>query len=326
MSAYSQYNNKSFSRFLENIHYYPDYFLESQLQAVLLDADITLLKNMGLLQQGSDIKEIPCQSCDDDHFLAVKVEKGKLYYFCPQSDISRNYLDPGEVRTWQFNVEGFLQMLALQLHIDGNVEKLEVKGMWQIGGFSKDDARYNCYYFQGRNFHEALAFIERQPSHMRRYILFTNQGNFIAPLTSGHSFLCIEITELIEVKSKHLSFKKKLFDEFLITGFRSVLFNSKNGDLTVNGKPIASITPSTAEYYFTELLWKHFNEPVPHQSIKRHIYIKTGKDYDDGPQKLCHKQKNKIKKEADEPALIDQIFKTTKDYDGKNAYIMRNPS
>ena len=289
------------------------------------DADIKSLEGLAVLKQGSDLKEVPCQSCDEDHFLEVRVEGEKIYCFCPQSDITRNYLEPHEVRTWCFDVETFLQKMAHQLDIDDNVEKLEVQSMWQIGGFSKEDTRYNCYYYQGKKIDEVMAYIHRQPSPMRRYIIFTNKQETMSSLETDHSLLCIEIKELVELKNKQLVFNKKLFSEFLINGFRSVFFNPKNGDLIVNGKIIAKINPASPEYYFAEILWKNFNEPVAHKKIESYMYQKTKKAYADLAGKLCHKQKKRIKDISEEPKIIDEIFDTTTDHDGENAYIMRNP-
>lgn len=307
------------------MHHYPDCFLEYQLASLLDMKDMETLKKTGLLKQSGDLKEVLCPSCDNDHFLPIKVENGKPYCYCANEDTARNYLTLKEVSTWTFDVEAFLLQLGLKLEIDINIEKMKVQGMWQIGGFSKDNTRHNCYYYQGRNFEEALAFIKQFPSELRRYVIFTNKQE-ISTLESAHELLLVELKELVSIKNAKVIFDRKVFDEFLINGFRNVIFLPKNGDLIVNGEPIASITPSTAEYNFVELLWKCFNEPVSHQKIKRHIYQKTSKDYEDNAQKVCHKQKNKIKAQSSKPALIDKIFKTTKNLDGENAYIMRNPA
>lgn len=317
---------KSFTSLIKAIHHYPDYIQDRHLGYLLHDADRGSLEDLAVLKRGSDLKEVLCQSCDEDHFLEVRVEDGKIYCFCPQSDIDRNYLEPHEVKTWCFEVEIFLQKLAHQLDIDDHVEKLEVQNMWQVGGFSKDDTRYNCYYYQGKYFEEALAFIQRQPSHMRRYIIFMNKEEIPSSLETEHELLFIEVNELTELKGKQLVFNKKHFNELLIHGFRSVFFNPKNGDLIVNGRPISRITPASPEYYFTELLWKNFNEPVSHKKIESYIFEKTKKEYSDTAGNLCYKQKKKIKETSEESKIIDEIFQTTNDLNGDNAFIMRSPS
>ncbi len=316
---------KSLSTFIEQIHHYPDYFVETQLGHLLEDHEIKTLKDLGIFKRGNDLKEIPCTSCDNNHFLDIKVDNGKLYWLCPHEDTARNYLAPEEVSTWNFDVEVFLQQLSLKLKIDGNVEKMQIQGLWHIGGFSKDDTRHECYYYQGKQFSKAMSFIKKQPSLMRRYVIFTNKRE-ISNLETDHKLLLIELKELASLNKENLIFDQKIFTEFLINGFRTVIFDGKNGDLIVNGKRIATVSPATTEYYFADFLWRNFNEPVSHQSIKRYIYAKTRKEYEDDPQKLSHKQKNKIKTASKEPEKIDEIFQTTTNLDGENAYIMRNPS
>lgn len=317
---------KNFIHFVEQLHYHSDCFREHQLCALLESNDIKTLKDSGFLKRGGDLKEILCKSCDNDHFLPVRVEDGKSYYLCPYEDTARNYLTLHDIATWNFDTESFLQQLSFKLEIEANIEKMEVQDMWQIGSFSKDDTRHNCYYYKGKRFNEALDFIQDQPPQMRRYVIFTNKQETASSLTSSHNWLPIEIKELVELKNGRLIFNKKYFNDFLIHGFRSVFFNPKNGDLTVNGRPISRITPTSPEYYFAELLWKNFNEPVSHKKIEAYIYEKTKKTYVDTAGNLCYKQKKKIKSTSEEPKLIDEIFQTTTDLDGNNAFIMRNPS
>lgn len=316
---------KSLSSFIEQLHHYPDYLLEGQLKNSLEETGIKALKDLGLLKRGDDLKEILCNSCENDHFLPVGVEDGRLYYLCPYEDTARNYLASGDVATWNFDIEAFLQQLSLKLGIDASIEKMGVQGLWQIGGFSKDDTRHECYYYQGKRFSEVIAFIKNQPSLMRRYVIFTNKQE-VSTIETSHSLLLIEVKDLIYLKNHRLIFNKKLFDKFLINGFRSVIFDEKNGDLIVNGKRIVVVSPATTEYYFADFLWKNFNEPVAHKKIESYIYEKTKKSYADLAGKLCHKQKKKIKEVSEEPTIIDEIFQTTTDLDGNNAYIMRNPS
>lgn len=315
---------KNFAKFIERLHHHPACFQEYHLDTLLESKDIKALKDSCFLKRGSDLKEILCKSCDNDHFLPVKVENEQAYYLCPYEDTSRNPLELEEITTWQFNVEAFLQELCLKLEVQSNIEKMVVQGLWQVGSFTKDDTRHNCYFYHGKQFDEALAFIKQLPSNNRRYVIFTSKQE-TSTLESEHDLRLVEMKDLVIIKNTKLVFDGKFFNEFLINAFRNVIFSKKNGDLIVNGQTIANVTPSTAEYNFVELLWENFNEPVSHQRIKGHIYKKTSKEYEDDPQKLSHKQKNKVKKESSAPSLIDEIFKTTKDFDGNNAYIMRNP-
>jgi len=314
---------KSFSLFLRQLHLSRKSFRESDILKSLTQDDFEELKNLGLLKQGSDSTHVICGSCDEPHPIHVKCDDGKPYTSCA-SDSMPNYLELSEIRRWEFDVYSFLQAMTVKLGINDEIEALEMDGLWNLGTFTKDDTRHICYFFQGKDFIKALRFIKKQPSNLRRYVVITcRQESEVLPME--HELLLIEAAYLVDLQSGNLKFSKKVFEDYLTSGFRNVNFNVTNGDLSANGEVVASITPSTPEFYFTEMLWRKFNEPQPHQGLVNHIYKKTGKEYDEHCSKVCHKMKRKIKEGAKKPKIIDQIFKTTKDENGENSYIMKNP-
>lgn len=317
---------KSFSRLLEAIHLYPDGIPEGQLGNLLDAHDAEALRELGILTRGSDLTEVLCRSCDEDHFVQVWIEAGKPCCFCSRSDCRPCPLGPEDVAVWLFDAEAFLHVMAPKLGIEDSVEGLEVEGMWQVGSLSRDDTHHACYYYQGENVADALAFIDKQRSQMRRHVLLVNSAVTATTRSEGNAVLLIETNDVAELKNGKPTFHKKIFDEWLVHGFRSVIFNPANGDLIADGKRIATVTPSSTEYYFVKLLWQRFNEPIAHEKMARYIYEKTKKDYSESFGKLANKQKDKVKKASTDPALIDKIFDTTRDQDGKNAYIMRNPT
>ncbi len=316
---------KSLPTFLSKIHHYPEPALEAHLKSHLEDDDIATLKNLGLLKRSSDLKELPCFDCDNNHFMPIKVEDKQPYCLCPYEDTHRNYLAPEEIATWTFDVETFLRQLSSKLKIEDNIEKTKVEGLWEIGGFSKDNTRHNCYFFLGRDFSEVQDFIQELPSILRRYIVFTSKTE-IKTFEGEHEMLPIEVREIVDLKSGKLSFSKRSFENQLIHGFRRVIFSPSNGQLTVNGKVIVVIKPSIPEYHFLQILWDNFNEPVSHLRILQRIYEKTGKQFEDTAQKRSPKLKGQVKALATEPDLIEQIINSSKEEDGENGYIMVNPS
>ena len=172
---------------------------------------------------------------------------------------------------------------------------------------------------------QAMEFIRTQPEHFRRYVIITCKQevtNFNLP----HKLLFIELEHLVELQSGNLKFNKKVFEKYLVNGFRSVLLDEQNGDLTVNGQLIVTITPSSPEFHFAQALWGNFNLPQSHRSLVSHIYEKTRQEYADTESKTCHKMKGNIKKDAKNKEMIGQIFKATKNEKGENCYIMREPA
>ncbi len=315
---------KSFSLFLRQLHLSRNSFRESDILKSLTQDDFEELKNLDLLKRGSDSTHVICESCDDSHAIPVKYDGKKPYAACI-SDSIPNYLKLSEIRRWKFDVYSFLQGMTVKLGINEEIEALEMDGLWNLGTFTKDDTRHICYFFQGKDFVKALKFIRKQPSNLRRYVVITCKQE-LNVLAMEHELLLIEVTYLVDLQSGNLKFSKKVFDDHLTSGFRNVNFDATNGDLSANGEVIVSITPSTPEFYFTELLWRKFNSPQSHQGLVNHIYKKTGKEYDDPRDKVCHKMKRKVKEGAEKSEIIDQIFKTTKDENGENSYIMKNPA
>lgn len=314
---------KTFPSFLRQLHLARKSFRESDILKVLSEEDFEELKNLNLLRSSGDATHIMCESCDDPHSVPVRYRNGKLYAACI-SDSKPRLIEPTEVRRWELNVQGFLQGMASKFGIDGSIEELEVAGLWQMGGFSKDDTHHTCYFFCGRDFSKVVDFLKTQPANFRRYIVITSKQEQ-AHLSLSQELLLIEVEYLVSLQSGTVKFNKKVFDNHLISGFRSVLFDVKNGDLSVDGQLVASITPSTPEYHFVQALWEDFNVPRSHGGLVRHIYKKTRQEYADTDGKTCHKMKRSIKKDAKNKEMIDRIFKSTKTENGENGYIMKNP-
>jgi len=310
------------SNFLTQLHRH-SYFTNQELGELLDQKEIKVLKDSELLKRGGDERMILCQSCDDPHLLEVKKDGEEIYSFCSESDEARNLIDPETLATWVFNIEGFLNNLALGLGIDPNVEKLELEGFWEVGRLNREDTLHTCFYYQGKRLEEVLEFMQSRPKEMRRFIVFTTIQH---PKRNEATYplLILDLKEMIELKRNQVTFSKKQFEQHLIHAFRNIIFEP-NGDLLFEGRVIARITPSKPEYWFVDLLYKNFNEPVSHKKIEKYIFLKTRKEYEDTAAKLAHKQKQKMKKNAIEPDLIDQIIDDTTDLDRENAYIMRNP-
>jgi len=314
---------QSFEHFLRNYHRCSKSVKEGRLLKMLTEDEFEGLKNAGLFAQGGDLREVLCPSCSDGHLMPVKFENGDYFTVCLQEDFDRTPVDAQEVRTWDFNIESFLERMAPKLGMEAQVESLVVEGMLQVGTFSRDNTYHVCYFFYGKNVEKAQEFIKKQPSDFRRYVLFANRQVDLK-FEHPHECLVLETEHFTTFNNGKLKFKKKAFEEYLTAGFRNVYFNLKNGDLSVEGKVIVTITPSNPEYHFANSLWTVFNQPRTHQKIGSDIYKGTGKGYADTDSKLCHKMKKKIKEGAKKPEIIDQIFQTTKDENGENSYIMKN--
>lgn len=314
---------KSFQTLLQSLHCLPSFHTANHFQRCLTDEDIEELKSGGVIKQGSDLREVPCEGCMEPHFTSVWEENAKILTVCPAVDHNPRVLDSSEVQTWSFDVETFLRQMALKLGVKDQIEALVVDGMWQVGTFTQDDTHHTCYFFCGKDFREVVEFIKKQPADFRRYVVVTCKQESAEEVEQ--ELLLIEAEQLVDLKAG-IQFSKKTFEKHLISGFRGVYFDEKNGDLSVNGQLVVNLTPSTPEFHFAQALWGNFNTPQSHRSLVSHIYKKTRQEYADTESKTCHKMKRSIKKEAKNAKMLDQILQSTKNEQGENSYIMRNPA
>ena len=186
---------KTFPSFLRQLHLARKSFRESDILKVLSQEDFEELKNLNLLRSSGDTTHIMCESCDDPHSVPVQYRNGKLYAACI-SDSKPHLVKPTEVRRWELNVQGFLQGMASKFGIDESIEELEVAGLWQMGGFSKDDTHHTCYFFCGRDFSKVVDFLKTQPANFRRYIVITSKQEQ-AHLNLSQELLLIEVEHLV---------------------------------------------------------------------------------------------------------------------------------
>lgn len=315
--------SQSLEILLQQLHFYPDHFQDCHLRKYLSTQQIEALQNARILVPSSDLQQIICPSCDNGHFIDVYFENDEYRCRCPE-DILPNVLTKTDIATWSFEVESFLLPIAETLKLHGSVDKLLIPGLWSLGSYIREGIRHYCYYYQGKNFPAAEKWIKEQHNQYR-YIVLTNKQEICQSPSIESKFLTIPITEIVSLKHARVHIDQKSFFQQCVNGFRAVIFNPKNGELLVNGTSIAIVTPTTSEYYFVQALWELFNEPVAHETLARHIRNETNTQYSETDSKLCHKQKNAIKKASSDSDLINQVFFSNKDENGNLGYMMRNP-
>ncbi len=315
---------QSFETLIRKIHHYPDHFLDCDLRIYLSTNQIQVLNQAGIITRGSDLLQIPCSSCDNNHWSEVCIVNGQHYYECP-SDSEPIPVTVSDITVWQFQIEQFLLLLGARIQMKLSVEELAIDGLWQMGYFIKNDVRHCCYYYQGKNPSEVIDHIELLPRKDYRYIVFTPYPQRLEFPNSSKQILVIDIAEMVSLKAREIVINKTYWDTCLVHGFKVVEFNPSNGDLCVNGKLIASITPATAAYHFTNILWKNFNEPISNADIGLYVVNQMGKHIEDIDGNFCYKQKSAIKKSSSKPKLIKQIFETTSTPNDEIAFRMRNP-
>lgn len=315
---------KSFSSFLQQLHQGRKSFKELSLLKLLPIDDFEELKNLDLLKRASDSKRVLCAGCDEPHPTAVHCEGEKLYTIC-ENDSKTNYLASSDIRRWEFDVVEFLQRMTARIGISGQVEKLDLEGLWHLGAVTKDEL-CTCYFYHGDKLEEVAQFLDRQTDGRGCQIVITSKRCFVKePQKLG--VLTFELGFLVELKGGGLKFKKKVFDQYL-SSLRLVQFDLKSGRLSFRGEPIVTISLNTAQYYFAAYLWEKFGEPRANVDIRQ--YISKRRKQNRGADQMCYDLKSKIKSLAkgDErkQQIIDKIFKPSSAKNNQNGFMMQSPS
>lgn len=152
---------KSLPIFLRQLHLWKSSIRELDVLKSLSQDHFDELKNLNLLIQSSDSTHVTCTSCDEPHSIAVRCDDEGLYTACV-SDSKKNHLEPKKVQNWGFNIELFLQQLALKFGITEQVTDLLVDGLWLVGDFYEEGVTYACYFFHGKDFSNVVDFLKKQ--------------------------------------------------------------------------------------------------------------------------------------------------------------------
>lgn len=307
--------------FLRQLHLWKSSIRELDVLKPLSQDNFEELKNLNLLVQRSDSTHVICPSCDEVHSIPVRCDEKGLYTACSR-DVKKNYLQPRQVQNWGFNVELFLQQLALKFEIAEQVTDLLVDGLWLIGDLYEDGVTCTCYFFHGKDFAKVVDFLKAQPVKGHRYVIFTCKQEAI-PVGMLQKTLLIEVHKMADLQSGEMKFKKAAFKSHLKSGFRSVFFDTDNGDLRASDQLIVNVQPSSPEYFFVRILWERFNYPVPHDEIQAYILEQLGQTVSASTAADYTKARRaKIKREAENTQILQKIIVSSKDTEQGNGYKM----
>lgn len=304
--------------------HYPCSFSYNELQEMLGESDTSILLNLGILREGKPMKSIFCPSCQNEHEVVIH-SKTEAFVVCTDEDTGRIIVNPETLRTWQFDIPRFLELTAKELKIAGEIKNVVADDLWQMGKIKKDGKNFLVFYSRTNKLNSYSDFFDAFKSPIKNFVIFTNTETPLLKIERAEAVV-IAIADIVEIKNKSLTWNTKLFQKHLLNAFRQVVFYSANGDLAINGKILDNIIPSTPEYFFIDILWQNFNQPVSHDSIFSYCKERLNKkNYSDTAQVFCNKMKSNIKKKFKNNAYVDKIFRSTKTTNGLNSYKMTNP-
>ena len=302
--------------------HYPCRFSYQELQNLLGNEMASLLNKLNFLEEDSPAKSVFCPSCQNEH-EAVVTSKKEAFLVCTDENTGRIPIDPQMLKQWQFSLPKFLELVAKELKIKGDVKNVVANDLWLIGTLQKDSRHFLVFYSRTNDLNSYNTFFDAFKSPVRAFVIFTNTETPFINLNKAEAIV-VPIANIVELKKNSLSWDTKSFQEQILTVLRQVVFYPSNGDLVVLGKLLGTITPSSPEYFFVLILWDNFGQPVSHQNIYNHIKEGLGKnekdDYVSDVPTFCNKMKNKIKTQLG--AIVDRIIISTKTPNGLSAYRM----
>ncbi len=253
--------------------------------------DFTRLLKLGILKDKDICTEIDCDLCDDSHHTTPFQNDADFMIVCGSS--SRKVL-PDELKIWTVNQDALLGLIRKNLGISGKVvdETQGDKKLWNIGTKSTKHSTIAFYYLRQDS---PLEFErlrnEVHDVHNNHNVIFTNTNIEAQPNVQNEQF--VNLTSLIDTGTSLFSTKK--LDVILVKRHR-VQFDTRSGNLTLDGKLLHAFGKSNERKYFIEKLWKDFEQPVTNTDLYKFVRGKMGNGVADTPQKYCNKLKNAISK------------------------------
>ncbi len=281
--------------------------------------DFDILTQQKILAHTSNIEEIDCDLCDENHTTPIRQDGSRLFivceYGCGVRDIQSEELAIYEYKPTQL-LSLFLSSLGLsQTNITENVIGL----LWDLGSHKFDDTEYQMFFSND---------IDKIDSgHLSIINVFPNAILFYTgtPRRTLPERLCtIPFLDSIKnITKKSLSVDKEKILSHVRAHTRQVVFD--NGDIFIHGEKLGHIPMSTADYFFVKRLYQDFNTPVSHEELFTYCKAKLKKaDYEATAQKFCNKRMASIRKILGNREKVDSIFMSEKTKNGLNGYKMKS--
>lgn len=275
--------------------------------------DFSRLLKLGLLKETDLCKEIDCDLCDDNHHSTPFQSGDDFMIICGSS--SRK-VSSDEIKIWTINQTSFTQLLQKNLALTGKVidETQGDKNLWKLGTKSNKHQTFIFYYLRQDS---PLEFErlrnEVRDVHNSHNIILTNTEIDAQADVTKEQF--ITLSSLIDIGVSFFSVKK--LDAILIKR-RRVQFDTRTGNLTLDGNILHAFGTSNERKYFMEKLWKDFEQPVSNTELYKFIRKQMGSSVADTAQKYCNKVKSAITKDC---SNISNIFMQPQ----PNEYMLKDP-
>lgn len=270
------------------------------------------LLTLGVLKEVDIATEIECSLCDDGHHSTPVQIDGEFFSICGPS---KRKVEENELRVWTVNHTKLLQLIKDTLGITGKTvdETQGDKKLWKLGTVATKNDTFHYYYLRQDS---PLEFERlRNDVHDVRNahnIVFTN-----TEIVTSSNTQCQFITLHHLVDGGKTFFSDKKLKE-LLSKRRRVQFDTRTGNLYLDGNLLHAFGTSNEQKYFIEKLWNEFEQPVSNTDVYTFVRKKMGSDVADTAQKYCNKVKSAISKSYPD---IEKVLIQPQ----KNEYMLKTP-
>jgi len=297
---------------------YPLILTERELNRLIALKERRVLSQLGILGPGKPLDAVECKTCSTFHEIHVQSDE-RIFYVCP--DGGKESVNPQDINTWTVRYGELFDSLSKGLGFDSQVVELREATLWRLGTTQVDNAIIPVFFSR-----EKVAEPSKTPQEIT--IVASHQPS---KFVSDDTRLVIALEDILADNANRGLWSKRKWASLLTNRSRKTIFDS-NGDLIVDGKRIAAISPSSPPYYFVEALNNKYNLAVSQDDIFSYCEQKIARQKgttewksEYTPQSFCNKMKALIKHDAIDKKMIDQVIKHTRTTDGKNAYRLTRP-
>lgn len=310
---------------LEKITYYPDHpirFSEYDIDEIIDGDKKQALITADILRITEPYKSIICEDCLGHYVEPIFRDDGRIYGMCVMEDGGRFSILQTKLNAFCLDTEKILEIVADELNMAKDVSNIQEYDFWKIGTASIDATTFSVFYIRSGKISKYEGLLESFSMTTKNFIILTNTPHSQTPTLHANSVATFSLSEIVIFQKGKFKIDSKKALSHINSQIRSVLF--ENGDIFIRGEKLGHIDVSTPNYYFVEILWKHFNSPVSHKDIFDYCKLKLSKkDYETTPQKFCNNRLSSLRKILGNKAKVNSIFTSEKTKKGSTGCKMR---
>lgn len=277
--------------------------------------DFKKLVQKKILVRTSNLDEVGCELCGEDHNCQVREEDGKLFYVCENGGGWKELVDD-DVALFEYDNNAFLKLIATELRLKTDDVSSKEEGAYtdcaffRIGTYEDKKMKAEAFYLRNADAFESSLYFSKLGNVQK--VLITNIQRADIVMGKENLFTCV-LKEILAPNSSGNLFDKAEFMKCFKTA-RRIHFDKKQGHLSLDGKRICTVSKDSQLYYFLLYLWDRWMQQVSYSDIYHFVKDEMNEEKikNETTPKFCHKLKNEVKNKCPKSTskIIDQIITT----------------